>query len=190
MLGCGNSENKDSQTISESMELVPEPDKDLRHKYEKTVVKEVEKIDSVNCFGKTVDFLKLKDNELQTDFFAKLDSLRKVQFPNNDQETSIMVEITPEYLNKFLSDIDQDSLIINKRFDKEYNFNIAPKDYTDPEICKDKIAMNFDEKNCSFQLNVYNTFLVEPDWCTESMVIYGFKIQNEKIVDFWRQEAG
>jgi hypothetical protein len=77
-----------------------------------------------------------------------------------------------------------------KRFAKTYHFNIAPKGYTDPEKCEDKIEVRFDEKNCSFQLFIYNTFLVEPDWCTESMVIYGFKLERGKIVDFWRQEAG
>jgi hypothetical protein len=101
-----------------------------------------------------------------------------------------MVDLTPEYLNTFLSDIDIDSLNAQKRFAKTYHFNIAPKGYTDPEKCEDKIEVRFDEKNCSFQLLIYNTFLVEPDWCTESVVIYGFSIKKREIVDFWRQEAG
>ena len=101
-----------------------------------------------------------------------------------------MVDLTPEYLIEFFADINLDSLTANKQFEKEYHFNIAPKEYTDPQICKDKIDVSFDAENCSFRLNVYNTFLVEPDWCTESMVVYGFKIKNDKIVDFWRQEAG
>jgi hypothetical protein len=188
--GCGNSEKKETSTTSDRMELVPEPDKDLREEYEKSISKDSEQIDSTNCTGNTVDFLKLKDKELQVDFFSKLDSIRKVQYPDNDQETSIMVDLTPEYLIKFLTDIDSDSLTANNQFEKEYHFNIAPKDYTDPEVCKDKIAVSFDVKNCSFRLNVYNTFLVEPDWCTESMVVYGFKISNGRIIDIWRQEAG
>ena len=101
-----------------------------------------------------------------------------------------MVDLTPEYLDKFLADLDQDSLSMNNRFEKDYHFNVAPKDYTDPEICKDKIGITFDKEHCSFRLNIYNTFLVEPDWCTESMVVYGFIISNGKIVDFGRQEAG
>jgi len=188
--GCGNTEKKETADASDRMELVPEPDKDLREEYEKSIEKDSEQIAATNCMGKTEDFLNLRDKELQVDFFSKLDSIRKVQYPHNDQETSIMVDLTPEYLIEFLDDINLDSLTANKQYEKEYHFNIAPKDYTDPEICKDKIAMSFDAENCSYRLNVYNTFLVEPDWCTESMVVYGFKIENDKIVDFWRQVAG
>lgn len=188
--GCGNTEKKETATASDRMELVTETDKDLREEYEKSLEKDSEKVASTICMGKTENFLKLKDKELQADFFSQLDSIREVQYPNNDQETSIMVDLTPEYLIQFLDDINLDSLTTNKQFEKEYHFNIAPKDFTDPEICKDKIAVSFDAENCSFRLNVYNTFLVEPDWCTESMVVYGFKIENGKTVNFWRQEAG
>lgn len=188
--GCGNAEKKGNTPTSDRMELVPEPDKDLREEYEKSIDKDSEQIAVTNCTGKIEGFLTLRDKELQADFFSKLDSIRKVQHPNNDQETSIMVDLTPEYLIEFLDDISLDSLTANKQYEKEYHFNITPKSYTDPEICKDKIAVSFDEENCSFRLNVYNSFLVEPDWCTESMVVYGFKIENDKIVDFWRQEAG
>ena len=133
---------------------------------------------------------------------------------------SIMVDITPEYLNKFLTDLDQDTLMVKKGFDKEYHFDIAPQGYTDSKICMDRIEVDFDEEKidwfietiqslpiifkplrtkgtekgdeekCTFRLKIFNTFLVQPDWCTESMVIYGFKIENGNLVDFWRQEAG
>ncbi|WP_196889877.1 hypothetical protein [Aureivirga sp. CE67] len=188
--GCDNAEKKENTATSVRMELVPEPDKDLREEYEKSIEKDLDPISSTTCLGKIEDFLNLKDKELQEDFFSKLDSIRKVQYLNNDQDTSIMVDLTPEYLIEFLADISLDSLTANKQFEKEYHFNIAPKEYTDPQICKDKIAVRFDAENCSFRLKIYNTFLVEPDWCTESMVVYGFKIKNDKIVDFWRQEVG
>ncbi|MBD8489690.1 hypothetical protein IFO69_13115 [Echinicola sp. CAU 1574] len=188
--GCGNTVKKETTTTSDRMELVPEPDKDLREEHEKSMEKNSEQAASTTYMGKTEDFLNLKDKELQADFFYKLDSIRKVQYPNNDQEASITVDLTPEYLIEFLADINSDSLTANKQFEKEYHFNIAPKDYTGSEICKDKIAVSFDAENCSFRLNIYNTFLVEPDWCTESMAVYGFKIKNDEIVDFWRQEAG
>lgn len=188
--GCNNTQEKETASVSDRMELVTEPDKDLREDYEKSMEKDSEQVTFTTCMGKTEDFLKLRDKELQIDFFSKLDSVRKVQYPNNDQETSIIVDLTPEYLTEFLADINLGSLIANRQFEKEYHFNIAPKDYIDPEICKDKIAVSFDAGNCSFRLNVYNTFLVEPDWCTESVVVYGFNIENDKIVDFWRQEAG
>ncbi|MCH2032295.1 MAG: hypothetical protein MK202_02150 [Tenacibaculum sp.] len=187
--GSDNAVKKENAT-SDKMEIVPEYNKSLREKYEKSIEKGYEQLASNTCLGKIEDFLNLQKNKLQADFFSKLDSIRKVQYPNNDQDTSIMVDLTPEYLIKFLSDINLDSLIANKGFEKEYHFNIAPKEYSDPQICKDKIAVSFDVENCTFRLDIYNTFLVEPDWCTESMVVYGFKIKNNKIVDFWRQEAG
>lgn len=190
LFGCGNSGKKDSSTISDRMEIAPEVDKDSKEEYEKSTANESEQTDFVNCPSKAIDFLKIMDQEVQADFLSKIDSTRKVQYPENDQETSIMVDLSPEYLNEFLSDIDSDTLRVNKRFEKDYHFNIAPKEFTDPKLCKDKIAVSFDEKDCSFQLIVHNTFLVEPDWCTESMVIYGFKMQEGKIFDFWRQEAG
>jgi hypothetical protein len=149
-----------------------------------------QKADSVSCPGSSMDFLKLEDHEMQTDFFACLDSIRKVQYPDDDQEVSIMVDLTPAYLNEFLADIDLDALSQNNHFERAYHFNLAPEGFTDPEICKDKIAVSFDVEHCSFRLNIYHTFLVEPDWCTESMVVYGFKIKHDEIFGFWRQEAG
>jgi len=190
IVGCGNSEKKDAHVFFDRLELVSESNIDLREEYEKSTVNDSLKTEANNCSGEIIDFLKLKDNGLQIDFFSKLDSIRKVQYPANDQETSIMFDLSPEYLNKFLVDIDIDSLSVKNQFEKEYHFNIAPLDFTDSEICKDKIAVSFDVKDCSFRLNIYNTFLVEPNWCTESMVVYGFKIKNDKVVDFWRQEAG
>ncbi|SFT43354.1 hypothetical protein SAMN05216474_0540 [Lishizhenia tianjinensis] len=188
--GCVNTQENDNIATSDGIELTPGPDKEQREEYAKSMEKDSEQVASTICMGKAEDFLKLKGTGLQADFFSKLDSIRKVQYPNNDQETSIMVDLTLEYLKEFLADINLDSLTANNQFEKEYHFNIAPKGYTDPEICKDKIAMNFEAKNCSFRLSVYNTFLAQPDWCVESMVIYGFKIENDKIVHFWRQEAG
>lgn len=151
--------------------------------------KETEK-ESKFCNAKAADFIKLKKKNLQSTFFLKLDSIRKVQYPNNDQESSIMVDITPEYLNDFLTTLNIDTLKSKHRFTKEYHFNVAPKGYTDPKLCKDKIEIVFDSKNCCFRLNIYNTFLVDSDWCTESMVVYVFQIINDTIVTFWRNEVG
>src|SRR5690606_2091025 len=175
--GCGNRGKRETSV---------DADKSLKEKHEKPVIKKT----NDTCSVKAVDFFKLKDSTIQSDFFAKLDSIRKIQYPEDDQENSIMVDITPEYLNQFLADIKIDSLEINNSFEKAYHFNIAPQDYTDPEICKDTIKVIFDDENCTFHLNVYNTFLVELDWCTESIVMYGFRIINGKVTDFWRQEAG
>jgi len=136
------------------------------------------------------DFLKLSDKKLQAAFFLKLDSIRKVQYPDNNQEKSIFVDLTPEYLSKFLSDIDSDSILANNEIEMKYHFNVAPEGYSDPKTCIDDIRLRLDTEFCQFTLIIYNTFLVEPDWCTESAVIYGFNISGNKIIDFWRNEAG
>ena len=57
-----------------------------------------------------------------------------------------MVDLTPEYLNKLLLDINQDLLMQNNRFEKEYHFIIAPENHTDPKICKDKIEILLTKK--------------------------------------------
>ena len=135
-------------------------------------------------------FLKLKESLCRESFLTQLAAIRQKQYPSNDQEVSIMVDLTPEYLEKFLHDIDIYLFTTNNYFEKEYHFNIAPEGYTDPKVCKDKITISFNSENCSFTLKIFNTFLVEPNWCTESMVIYSFKIEGDRIIDFWRNEAG
>ena len=191
IFGCNNSETKNDSSTSDRLELIPEPDRDLREEYEQSIIKESKPAFDTNiCSSEAIDFLKLKEKDLRTQFFFSLDSIRKVQYPNDDQENSIMVDLTPEYLNKLLADINYDSLKQNSRFVKEYHFNIAPENFTDPKICKDKIEITFDKTTCKFRLRIYNTFLAEPNWCTESSVIYVFGIKNNRIVDFWRNEAG
>jgi len=190
LIGCSNS--VDNGNVSEPIETESQSLADSANEVEETQKADnaIEQIETSKCSGTITDFLKLENQDLQSDFIAKIDSIRKVQYPDNDQETSIMVDLTAEYLTRFLNDIDSDSLTKNQRFETEYHFNVAPEGFTDPEDCKDKIAVSLDEEDCSFRLNIYNTFLVEPNWCTESMVVYGFKLRNDKIIDFWRQEAG
>jgi len=141
-----------------------------------------------NCSA--VDFIKLENKGLQKSFFTQLDSIRKVQYPDNDQETEIFVDLTPRLLNQFLKDINKDYLIKNGDFEKEYNFNISPPDYTDHIDCKDKIKIKYYPNSCSFRMEIHNTFLVPDNWCTESMVVYGFTIRDGKITDFGRNVAG
>jgi hypothetical protein len=138
----------------------------------------------------SLDFIKLKDKQLQSFFFNELDSIKKIQYPNNDQEVNIMIDITSDYLNQFLSNINEEMLEKEFYFDKDFFFNKAPKGYIDSKVCKDKISIEFDSFNCNFKLKIYNSFQVDSDWCTESVVVYGFKIQNDKIINFWRNEAG
>lgn len=143
-----------------------------------------------SCQNNILDFMLLKDEELQNHFFSQLDSIKKVQYPNNDQEDSIFIDMTPEYLHHFLSSINIDTLKKNNIFTLDYYFKRSPEGYSDPEKCKDKIQISFDEKYCILKLNISNTFLAEPDWCGESTVVYGFKIKNYKIIGLWRGMAG
>lgn len=144
--------------------------------------------DSETC--QASDFLKLQDEKLQNIFFQQLDSTTHIQYPNNDQEKEIMIDLTPNLLMQFLRDVDKTALLKTGRFEKEYHFNIAPKGFSDPETCKDKISIEFYPQNCSYRMMIWNTFLAEPDWCAESQVIYNFEINNDKITGLTRNEAG
>lgn len=190
LIGCSNS--AEQRKVSETIQTESQSFTDTAIIVEETqkVIYKTEQIKTSNCSGTITDFLELKNKDLQLDLFAKIDSIRKIQYPDNDQETSIMIDLKAEYLIRFLNDIDIDSLTQNQRVEKEYHFDLAPEGFTDPADCKDKIKVSFDQKNCSIRLNIYNTFLVEPNWCTESMVVYDFKIKNDRIIDFSRQEAG
>ena len=144
--------------------------------------------DPVPCQG--LDFMKLQNQGLQDDLFKKIDSIRRVQYPDNDQAKEIMIDLTPKMLNQFLKDIDQAVLSKTGKFEKEYHFNIAPKEFSDPPICKDKISIEFYTENCRYRMMIWNTFLAEPGWCTESQVIYSFEIKDDGITGFERNEAG
>lgn len=174
----------EQSSSSDRLDFVPEPDKEQREAYE-----QAQKIKaSLKCSA--ADFLLLSQNELQTEFFSKLDSIRKVQYPDLDQEVNIMVDISPDYLDQFMEDIQIDSLSQNLEFSQDYHFNIAPSEYTDPEKCADNISVAFDPTDCFFRLAVFNTFLVDEDWCVESAVIYAFQIGEGKILNLERNEAG
>ena len=184
-IGC-NDIQRNSESHNDRLELVPEPDKALRLEYEKSAGSEIPDTVRRNCSA--LDLMNLKN--LQAEFFSQLDSILRVQYPNNDREPESFVDLTPRLLDQFLSDINKDSLILNGEFEKEYHFNLAPPGFTDPKICKDKISITFDGDHCGFRLVIYNTFLVEPSWCTENNVVYGFEIRDGRIIDFGRQEAG
>ena len=190
LFGCGNSDKKDNQIASDRMEFIPKPDKDLREKYEKSIIEGSEQIDSIICSGRAVDILKLKEKELQIEFFLKLDSIKKLQYPDKDQDTCNSVDLTPALLNKILKDINGMTLQEKGVFTSFYNFNIACPGFTDSEVCKDKVSIHFFEESCCFRIVIENSYMVEGDCIGGSQVVYGFKIDNGRIIDFGRQEAG
>jgi hypothetical protein len=185
-LGCINNREKETSTATDRLEVLPEPDSNLKEEYLKS--KSDDQRDTVSCDKTAMDFLKLSDKTIRADFFHQLDSIRKDHYPKNDQDTAIFVDLTPKLLDKFIKDLNKDQLYKTGEFEKEYNFNIAPPQYTDSKECKDKVSLTFDKKTCSFRLIIFNEFFAE--WCQESTVVYAFKINGDKIWDFGRNEAG
>jgi hypothetical protein len=157
--------------------------------YDKSAIQNAQ--DSSQRICGSEDFLKLKNKQLQADFFRQLDSVRKGQYPNNDQDIYNLVDITPALLNKFLSDINIDSLRKNEMYEASYFFNIAPKEYTDSRKCDDVITVRFFSEDCSFRMIIDNVYPVKDVGCAGgAQVLYGFKIFKSRIIEFGRQAAG
>jgi hypothetical protein len=138
---------------------------------------------------KSADILNL-DETFQDNFIYKIDSVRKIQYPNGREDKEIFVDFDKKMLSQFLKDINQKEFYKNNTFEKEYHFNIAPRKYSDPEICKDKISIEFFSETCVYCIRINNTFLVPDNWCTESEVIYYFDLKNGKIDYFNIQQVG
>lgn len=137
---------------------------------------------------KASDVLYLKNPAIQKSFFRQLDSMLKIQYPNNDQEKDIFVDLTPNMLNQFLSDLDTNVLIKNGAFDKSYHFNIAPPMYKDTKTCSDQITLEYDIHSNYFSIIISNRFFAE--WCQESAVRYFFILTKKKVILLDRTEAG
>ena len=133
---------------------------------------------------------RLLEPELFESFFHCVDSMRRVQYPEGDQDTAQSVDVSRAVMKRFLSGLDYTSLEMAGEAEMEFHFNIAPNGYTDPPACKDKVSIHFDPGGCHFRMVVYNTFLVPPNWCTEGTVVYAFTIGRNRVLDFYRDEAG
>jgi hypothetical protein len=136
------------------------------------------------------DLRRLDDPVLQRSFFSCLDSIRHVQYPDNDQDTTLSVDISPAILTNFLKRVDYQALTREGGTEVELQFNIAPAGYTDPPVCTDKVMIRFLPEHCSFRMVIQSHFLVPPDWCHGAQVSYGFRIGAERILNFGRDEAG
>jgi hypothetical protein len=186
LFGCAENQEKVSVAKTDSVGLTPGSGKNVEKVFLES--KSGTQTDSGPCDKTALEFLKLNNKNTRADFFHQLDSVRKLQFPNNDQDTAIFVDLTPKLLATFLKDLNKDQLVKTGHFDKGYYFNIAPQQFSDSRKCKDRISINFDRKTCSFYITIYNEFFAE--WCQESTVTYGFKIKGDKISGFTRNEAG
>lgn len=142
------------------------------------------------CSLSGADIMRLSDATYQKSFFAQLDSVKSWQYPEGITEDHQSVDIWPEMLNSFLGDLNPDSLIKSQSYQKEYDFGMAPEGFTDPATCTDRIEISFDQKSCSFRMEIHHSFLVQPNWCTEHVVIYAFEITDMGVVNFYRNEAG
>lgn len=135
------------------------------------------------------DFFELKNEALQTDFFAQLDVAYKATIIENGgevDENDIWQDITSESLQKLLADAEKGGFAESKSFEKEYHLNHAASGFKDSESCMDRLSISFDENECSFSLAIIDSFLDSDEECTESMSSLVFKIENSKIVDFKR----
>ena len=181
-IGCGNSDKKDSEVESDRNESVSHKEKDSKQNSKE--------IDSANYYGKAIDILKLKEPLLQKEFFRELDSIKDLQYPENDQEECNNVDITSELLNTFLGDINTSTFQEKGEFECFYNFNIACPGFSDSEICKDKISIQFFESSCNFRMVIENCYMVEGSCIGGAQVVYTFKIIDGKVINFGRNEAG
>lgn len=188
LLCIASCNNKKEQLKKSRLELLPEPDKELTKAHDKNSDTKVTATVKSTCFA--VDFIALKNKDLQKNLFKQLDSIIKIQYPNNNQELYNSVDLTPKMLNQFLKDIDLESLEKNDQFEQFYNFNISHPNFKDSPICRDQVAVLFLKENCRFRITIDNVYMVEGDCIGGSQVIYGFQIKDSEIIDFWRDEAG
>ena len=143
---------------------------------------------STDCSPTTIK--KLEDKRLMGYFFDRLDSVKRIQYPGNDQDTGNSVDLNPRLLSQFISDINTETFSKTGTFQKHYFFDMAPASYKDSEKCKDVISIQFIPSSCSFRIEIQNAYPVKNDCAGGSQVSYHFKIQNNSIVNFSRNEAG
>ncbi len=123
-------------------------------------------------------------------FFHCVDTVRRFQYPKGDQDTTISVDIPRHILHDFLRYLDDDALRLSGEAEMEFQFNIAPKGYIDPAVRKDKVSIRFFPERCRFRMVVSTHFLVPPNWCQGAQVVYGFTIGQDRVLAFYRDEAG
>ncbi len=94
------------------------------------------------------------------------------------------LDITYEMLFDFLKDIDKKKFSTTNNFEKTYNENTGKE-----KSHKYTIMLTFYPSECGYRL-VVNHFIEAKEWSDEISVIYSFRILDDRIVDFVRQEAG
>lgn len=136
------------------------------------------------------DLKRLREPALFRSFFQCVDSMRRVDYPNDDQDTTIAVDLSPSMLEELLRQADFEEFQRTGECGVGFQFNIAPKGHRDPPACRDSVWVHFAPDRCEFRMVIKSTFLDEPNWCIEHNVSYGFRIGMDRILGFGRNEAG
>ena len=135
-----------------------------------------------NCNLENILLLTHKEQEII--FFQKLDSLVLKQYPEGKEA----IDITPELLSRFLSDLEINNLKNDSVFRKKYIVKLTPESLETFHE-SNNIELMYFPKDCAYRLSV-NNYYETKEYADEGSVSYSFKIENGSIKDFKRQEAG
>lgn len=136
---------------------------------------------------KAEDFFLLKENDIQQDFFKNLDSVLLIQYPDG-RKKAMFTDITGVMLKTFVQNVDSMRFLKDKLADLLYYDDLAAVQGVGGKL-KQSIEISFDESICGFRLLLINYF-ESAEYADESSVVYSFRILNNRIVDFYRQEVG
>lgn len=131
-------------------------------------------------------FLELNDSKLQTQLFYKIDSITKVQYPKR-RIRKRAINLNTNLINNFIIDLDTNQLKEKHTFTQEVQLGITSGKEIDT-TCIDDINLKYNA-NEYFILTISNSFLKEITKCSSTNVLYYFKIENGKILDFNRKET-
>lgn len=132
-----------------------------------------------------LDILMLKEKDVKTLFFQKLDSTVNKQYLGKKKES---VDLTQELLEIFLNDLDTKFFSRNLIFQKKYKAKFVIEDKQSKNDST-TIELSYFQEDCFYRMAILNYYETE-EYADESSVIYFFKIENKQITNFGRQEAG
>lgn len=131
------------------------------------------------------NMLSLQNEPLKISFFQKLDSIIEFQYPEKTEKEAI--DINGEILEAFLADLKLHSNKNDSVFEKSYNYNLFKNKQNVKKYSNTIEVQLFN--NCTYRLLFIN-YLETSEYADEGSVVYSFKINNNEIKEFKRQEAG
>lgn len=144
--------------------------------------------ETVSCNHKAI--LGLKEQALRADFFHQLDSIAGRLNQVSQTLPHIVDDLTPLYLDSILASLNLDSFKAHNFYQQEYSFGPFPCSKSGTDSCEDFISISFSSEECLFEIHVFNSYDIELDSCSESSIIYQFRISNGRIEDLQRSVAG